>query len=159
MIQQSSETVFCDSTAGLDRYNNPLFILSTSTPAGGIPLGCVITSGESEATITTALNKLTEVFPPNAFYGRGKQGPKVFLTDDSSPERNAINNIWPEATLFLCIFHFLQSKWTYLWDSRNGVTKENRRTIIGLIKNMVFAETVDELDKAHNVFVCHKTVM
>ena len=44
MVQQSAETVFCDSTAGLDRYNNPLFLLSTSTPAGGVPLGCVVTS-------------------------------------------------------------------------------------------------------------------
>ena len=43
-VQQSAETVFCDSKAGLDLYNNPLFLLSTSTPAGGVPLGCVVTS-------------------------------------------------------------------------------------------------------------------
>lgn len=70
MVQQSAETVFCDSTAGLDRYNNPLFLLSTSTPAGGVPLGCVVTSGESESTVTAALKKLKEVLPSNAFYGR-----------------------------------------------------------------------------------------
>ena len=43
MMQQSAEKVFCDSTEGLHRYNNPLLLLSTSTQAGGVPLGFVVT--------------------------------------------------------------------------------------------------------------------
>lgn len=158
MIPQSAETVFCDSTAGLDRYNNPLFLLSTSTPAGGVPLGCVVTPGESESTITTAFHKLKEVLPPDAFYKQGDQGPKVVLTYDSPPERSALNTIWPEATLLLCIFHFLQSRWTYLLDGKNGVAKSDRITIIGLMKELVFAEDVDKLDDAYENFVNDDTV-
>lgn len=43
MMQQSAETVFCDSTEGLHRYSNPLLLLSTSTQAGAVPLGFVVT--------------------------------------------------------------------------------------------------------------------
>ena len=32
-IQQASETVFCDSTASLDRFNTSIFILSTASTA------------------------------------------------------------------------------------------------------------------------------
>ena len=106
MVQQSAETVFCDSTAGLDRYNNPLFLLSTSTPAGGVPLGCVVTSGESESTVTAALKKLKEVLPSNAFYGRGDLGAKVILTDDSPPERNAPPYFLARGHTFAMYFSF-----------------------------------------------------
>ena len=47
MVRQVSEMVFCDSTASLGRYNCPTFFMRTSCSAGGIPLGVVITSGES----------------------------------------------------------------------------------------------------------------
>jgi len=47
--------VYCDSTSSLDRYNCPTFIMSTCTSAGGIPLGVVFTSGESEEVITAAI--------------------------------------------------------------------------------------------------------
>ena len=63
LIQQTSELVHCDSTASLDRYNSPTFILSTATAAGGIPLGVVITSGESEDVITEALTSLKAILP------------------------------------------------------------------------------------------------
>ena len=51
MLRQAEELVHCDSTASLDRCNCPTFVMSTASSAGGIPLGVVITSGESETTI------------------------------------------------------------------------------------------------------------
>ena len=43
-IQQAKELVFIDSSSFED-FNNPMFILSRSSAAGGLPLGIVITSG------------------------------------------------------------------------------------------------------------------
>lgn len=84
MLRQSGELVYVDATSSLDRYNFPMFIISTCTPAGGLPLGVVITSGEDK---TTALICLKSVLPQNAFNGRGPQGPEMCITDDCAAER------------------------------------------------------------------------
>ena len=44
MLRQSGELVYCDSTASLDNLNTAVFILSSSTSAGAVPLGAVMTS-------------------------------------------------------------------------------------------------------------------
>lgn len=98
-----------DSTASLDSYNSPTFVYSTCSSAGGIPLGVIITSGESEATITEAVSLLkSTVLPPGAFYGRENVGPEMCITDDSAAERAALRTVWPTTILLLCIFHYLQ---------------------------------------------------
>lgn len=70
-IQQAGEMTFCDATSSLDRFNTSLFILSTSHPAGGLPLGVIITSDEQEETISQGLKLLKEVLLKHSFYGRG----------------------------------------------------------------------------------------
>ena len=42
-IPQAKDIAFVDSTASLDRFSSPMFIMSTASSAGGIPLGVVIT--------------------------------------------------------------------------------------------------------------------
>ena len=96
MLRQASEMVFCDSTASLDRYNCPTFSMSTSSSAGGIPLGVVITSGESLPTLTESFSYLRSLFPSKAFYGNGNNGPKLFVTDDNDAERGALRAVHGE---------------------------------------------------------------
>ena len=90
--------MYCDSTASLDRHNCPTFIVSTCSSAGGIPLGVVITSGESEGVLTEAFSFLKKVLPDNAFYGKSQQGPDLCITDDCNAERAAIKNNWSHVT-------------------------------------------------------------
>ena len=45
-VKQAGKIMFVYFSSSLDDFNNPMFILSTSSPAGGLPLGFVITSGE-----------------------------------------------------------------------------------------------------------------
>ena len=54
---------YVDLTSSLDDFNNSMFVLSTSAAAGGVPLGVVITSGESASTIHQAMSTLKELFP------------------------------------------------------------------------------------------------
>ena len=109
MIQQAGELIYCDSTASLDRFSCPTFIISTCSAAGGIPLGVVITSGEDENSISEAINFLKTVLPHGAFYGKGSNGPSMCITDDCTAERTAIKNNWPNIEMYLCIFHYLQA--------------------------------------------------
>ena len=153
MLRQAGELVYVDATSSLDRYNCPTFMFSTCTPAGGLPLGVVITSGEDEASITEAFSFLKSILPQNAFYGRGANGPEMCITDDCTAERSAIHNTWSETKLFLCIFHYLQSWWTWLWDGKQGITKDDRPVLIGMIKRMVFSKSQEELEERYQSFI------
>ena len=150
MIQQARELVYCDSTASLDRCSCPTFVLSTSSSGGGIPLGVVITSGESEGTITESFSYLRTLFPSNAFFGRGGRGPQMYITDDCVAEKKALKSIWPESVQFLCIFHYLQSWWKWLWDSNHGVANEDRQPIMQIIRALVYIPNEEDLEQRYN---------
>ena len=152
-IKQAEEVVFCDSTSTLDRFNTSLFILSTSHPTGGIPLAVMITSDEQEETLLHGLSMLKGVLPKEAFHGRGvQQGPMVVMTDDSLAERNALHSVWPATRHLLCVFHFLQAKWTWLHDGQNQIANEDRSILINKTKMMVYADTEDQLFHFYNEF-------
>ena len=150
-IRQAEELIFCDSTSSLERYNCSLFVLSTRSPAGGLPLAVVITSDEKENTIKVALEKVKEVVPQNSLWHQSG-GPKVIMTDDSATERGALADVWPDACLLLCTFHFLQSRWTWLYDSKNKIKNEHRRELIGKVKELVYAKSEKQLLSLYEQF-------
>ena len=121
-IQQAGKMIFCDSTSTLDRLNTSMFIISTSTPASGVPLGVMITSDEQQSTIKGGLEMFVVIQQENAFSGKGAgQGPDFVMVDDSSSERGAFQEFWPGITTLMCTFHFLQHRWTWLLDGKNRI--------------------------------------
>ena len=106
-IRQAKELVFIDSSSSFEDFNNPMFVTTTSSAAGGLPLGIVVTSGESANIIYRAMTVLMGLFPDGAFYGQGS--PVNVITDDSAAEKDGLRRVWPSTKLYLCIFHFLQS--------------------------------------------------
>lgn len=141
----SAELVFVDSSGGMDRYNCRVFLLLTHSVAGGLPIGCLITTSETKETITSALNLYKEIVPLGAFYGRGQQGPAVFMTDDSDAEQQSLKATFPGATCLLCTFHVLQALWRYLWDSKQAIKREDRPYLLGLVKDMMYSKCEVEL--------------
>lgn len=106
------------------------------------------------------------MLPANAFGGRSSTyGPQLFMTDDSAAERNALKSVWPHATLLLCIFHVLQvlmalhvlfiiiiyaktffkALWRWLCDSKHKIILTDRPHLLGLLKKMLYAPTVSDL--------------
>ena len=103
-------------------------MISTAIPVSGVPLAVFLTSDEREQTIYELLK---EVLPHNAFFGNGPSvGPQIFMIDDSTSERLTLEKAWPSATVLLCTFHFLQRRWTWLHDGKNGVTKHAERLVL-----------------------------
>ena len=108
----------------------------------GIPLGVEITSGESEAVIAETFSFLKTTFPGDTLYGKGDKGPEVCITDDCSA---GFNSTWPDTTLLLyvctCMYplHYLQSWLSWLWDDKHATAKEDRQTIIDLVKKMLYS--------------------
>ena len=116
-------------------------------PAGAVLLGVILTSDEQEETITNGIRCLVSILPDNAFFGEGPQlGPSLVMIDDSSAERNALTSFWKSTTPLLCTLHFLQRRWTWLHDAKNGVLfKEHRISLINKAKDLVYAEREDAL--------------
>ena len=144
-VTLAGELMFVNSSASLDDFNNPMFILSTSSAARGLlPLGVVITSEESSNIIFDAMTALKGLFPKSSF---GEiMYPDNILRDDSSPEREELKRTWPSTKSFLCVFHFLQSMWRWLWNSKNGINKEDKQYLKGCVRELVYAENTDKLD-------------
>ena len=65
-VMQAGEIVFCDSSSSMDSFNTSLFILSTIIPCSEIPLAVIMTSDETEETVSWAMEKVQEVIPSDA---------------------------------------------------------------------------------------------
>ena len=144
-VMQSSELIFVDTSSSFDDFNNPMFVLSTSSAAG-----IVLTSGETANIIHEAMSTLGELLPEQSFFGKGS--PSNIITDDSIAERDGLHRTWPTATLYLCIFHFLQTMWRWLWNSNNKVQKDDRQYLMKLIRRLVYATTIENLEKEYKSF-------
>lgn len=159
-MKQSGELVFIDSSASFDDFNNPVFILSTASPAGGLPLGIVITSGESAATIRDGLLKLQSILSSKSFAGEGSiSGPKTIMTDDSAAERDGIQKVWPQSQLYLCIFHLLQSVWRWLLSSKNSINADDRQYLMKLFRKVVYGENEEKFEKLYMCLINDEIVL
>lgn len=159
-VQQSGEMVFCDATSSLDRFNTSMFIISTSTAVGGLPLGVIITSDEEQDTIAQGLQLLKDVLPDDCFHGNGSSdGPPIIMTDDSFAQRNALRMAWPKSQLLLCAFHFLQRNWTWLHDGTNSIHNADRKILIANIRGLVYAENENQLLDRYKAFIRSKIAL
>ena len=48
---------------------------------------------------------LQKLLGNSAFYGQ--KHPLIFMTDDSTVEKNALGSVWPSSQQLLCTFHVL----------------------------------------------------
>ena len=150
MWQYSAEMMFIDSSGGMDRQNYRVFLLLAHSPAGALPLGVIILPSEAQDTITAGLKLYNGLLPADAYFGRSSaQGPEVCMSDDCSSLRAALHCVYPSSTLLLCAFHLLQAMWRWLWDGRHGVMKEDRPVLLGLVRCMLYAESVEDLERRY----------
>lgn len=146
-VRQSGELVSVDSLGGVDCHGCRVFLMMTHSAVGGLPLGVLITSSESENVLTAGFQLLKDLFPPKVFFGRHEKGPEIIMTDNSEAERKALGNVYQESTVVLCSFHILQALWHFLWDAKHKVQKEDRPYILEAVKEMLYAKTEADLDK------------
>ena len=150
-VKHSGELVFMDASSNMDRYRCSVFLLLTHNCVGGLPLGVLITTAETEAVIKSALQLYTSILPAKSFGGRGLQGPRVFMTDDCQAEQNALHQVFPSSTLLLCVFHVLQATWRWLWDGKNQVPKPDRPHHLDQMKRLVYADTREMLEELYHI--------
>ncbi|KAJ8346648.1 hypothetical protein SKAU_G00280490 [Synaphobranchus kaupii] len=139
-LRENGEMIFIDSSGNCVRHNHRIFLLLTHSSAGGLPLGGLITTSESQTTITAAMELFNTIMPNEKFFGR-PAGPCVIMTDDCAALRQSLCTVYPKATLVLCVFHLLQAMWSWLWNTYSGVPKQHRAHLLKSFKVLVYAET------------------
>ena len=72
MVPESAEMVFVDSSGNCDQANR-VFLILTHSAIGGLPLGVMITSSESQSVITAGLQLLKSILLEDS---RGELGPQ-----------------------------------------------------------------------------------
>ena len=126
--------VFTDASSNMDEHNLKVFIICTHSVVGALPLGIIVTSDETTNTLVRAFEMYQSCLPPYAFYGKGAQGPVVFMTDNCPELRDALKSVWPSSTLLLCLFHMLQQVWRWLCDTKNQINLDDRQSLMNLFK-------------------------
>lgn len=160
VLPQSGDIVYVDATSNLDRQDSKLVKFMTCSPAGGLPLGFIITSSENEKTLTEAFEMFKDVLPEDAFHKRGKEnGPVLFMTDDADAEINALHTVWPEAKHLLCVWHVLNAVWRWLWKSDHNIMKDDRPYLLQKFRALLYAKSSSEYDKKKTELLSDKTFL
>ena len=66
-LPTAGQTCFLDSSGNVDRYNCRVFLVMIDSVAGGLPVGVLITTSESEAVVTAALEEYKKLISSDAF--------------------------------------------------------------------------------------------
>ena len=138
----STNLIFVDSSSGMERFNLPVFIFSTATPYGSLPLCVLILSDEGHETLVAAFSKVRDA---------GLQFKNV-MTDDCAPLRNALKATWPNCNLLLCTWHYCQSWWTWILDSKHGIKSTERQMTMNKITSLIYEKNRGKItDKFHEL--------
>ncbi|GBB99478.1 hypothetical protein RclHR1_35340001 [Rhizophagus clarus] len=138
-ISQAGELCYMDASASFEQLNTSITLLYTSCTVGALPLGMFITSDELETTLKKAIGLLKTILPEYAFFRRSPLvGLVIFLTDDSSAERKALELCWPKGVRLLCTFHVLQAFWRWLHDPKHKIKKEDQAFIMEKMKKILY---------------------
>lgn len=146
----SKEICFVDSSGSCDQMSTVITFIIGVSKVGGIPLACLLHTSQTEDNYRLIFQILKQ-HTPHGFGGNGE--PKIFMTDDSSAERNALKNIYPQATLLLCTFHICQAVWRWLWDSKNQINKDKRRKLMTDFRYIIFAQTEEECEEYYHTLI------
>jgi len=132
----SSTVCFVDSTGSCNAQNFSVTFMLTPCAAGAVPLAVIITWGQTEGDYIGGFGLLRSS-GCRLFDGAGH--PAVFMTDDNAALRNALSTVWLDSNQLLCFFHVPQANWRWLWDSTNGIVKDDRPTLMKQFHRIMLA--------------------
>ncbi|XP_077505993.1 uncharacterized protein LOC144115466 [Amblyomma americanum] len=148
---------FVDSTASCDTTKTTITVLLAPTKAGAVPIAVLLHSAQNTEGYSQAFSLLKQHYP--SCFGNRK-APAVFMTDNSRPEKDALQATWPSAHQLLCHFHVLQAEWRWLTSTPSNVPKDKRQQFMAAFQKVWKFCTIskDELKAAKEALVttCHE---
>ncbi len=58
------------------------------------------------------------------------------MTDHSTAEKGALEEVWEEALQYLCHFHVGQSEWRWLREGKHKVPQADQSKLMGILKRV-----------------------
>ncbi len=113
ILQTFGEMVLLDATYKTSKYSLPLFLVVVRTNIGYVPVAEFIVETETQLSIAEALSMIKSWMIESGHDWM----PKHFMVDYSDVEYQAIHSVFPDAKIYLCIFH---AKQAWLRWSRQG---------------------------------------
>ena len=139
LMESSARSFFIDTSSSCDQMNTALTLVLVSTKAGAVPVGVCLHDSQTEASYTAAFSQLQALWyetSPALLIAN-------FMTDDSRALKNALSAVWPDVRQLLCLFHVLQALWRWLCDGHNGMSKDNRKTVLQQFSQVVYTCSAD----------------
>lgn len=148
-IAERGDVLLINSFWSCDDKNLKIFVLLCHSAVRGLPLGVIITSAETQSTISAGLRLLRTRIPSRNFFGCHGGPWTIALLEDCTPLRQALQEAYPEASFLLCAFHLVQEMRQWLWDNSN-ITKPERSQLLDLFRRMISARCKDFLQSHYD---------
>lgn len=118
MIKYGNTMSLIDATYKTTKYDLPLFFVTVWTNIEYKVVAHFIVQSETTEQILEALNML--------WNWNKDWKPPFFLCDYSEAEISAIEQVFPEITIYICDFHRKQAWTRWTRDHKNGLNKHER---------------------------------
>lgn len=141
----AKEVAFVDTSGSCDQTNTCVTFLFTASKVGAIPLAVVLHTAQTEGNYALAFAAVKKIFMKDGF--SDQDFPRVFLTDDSEAERNALKSVFPSSVLLLCTFHMCQAFWRWLWESKHNIAQPDRKVIMLQFQELMYAKTHEDCEE------------
>ncbi|XP_060772707.1 uncharacterized protein LOC132883292 isoform X2 [Neoarius graeffei] len=144
-IAESGDVLLINSFWSCDDKNLKIFVLLCHSVERGLPLGVIITSEETQSTISAGLWLLKTLIPSRNFFGCHGGPWTIALSEDCTPLHHVLQEAFPEASFLLCAFHLMQEMRQWLRDNSSNITKPERSQLLDLFRRLVSARCKDFL--------------
>ncbi|XP_065205027.1 uncharacterized protein LOC135834951 [Planococcus citri] len=143
-LDNSGETLFLNYEPDVSRYSLHVYLLFTACCAGGIPIGVIITSDNSESVIAEGFQLYCDIGEGKAF--GGKLSPEIIMADHCANLKSALRMVFPSSHVFFSIFQILESGWKWLWNVENGIDPKYRKSFYNYLQRMMYCSESELLD-------------
>ena len=145
-LKAYSKIFFLDATYKLLELRLPVYLFMVEDSMGETEVVAVgILVAETEDNVRWMLESLRERNP--------EFKPRVFMADKDFNERAIIKELFPTATVLICLFHSLRSFKREISDKALGLPEGTQVVLKELFQSMCYAKSEDEYTKHYEHFM------
>ena len=138
---QYPELLLCDSTYNTNRYKMPLFVMIAIDGNNNVNVvGLFVTLNESTTSLRCILRSFQEGNP-------AWQRTRVILTDKDMAERTVFAELFPSASLQLCLFHTIRNFQREITTRKMNMSSTDREKALTLLRSMAIVPSVEQFEK------------